>query len=144
VQQRHRKSTIYKSQQLILVILCISFEKLRKNMHILSVDLYHGPLLKYMKSLGIYDHNLSINTHVRSIIYWEIYHNIVYIANKGCHIRMEEINWVFFFRFCFIFYRQEFSGKRCHDNNKQCKTNLPFDQCVSLYNNVHINAGLCT
>jgi len=44
-------------------------------------------LCKYMKSLKV-DVNLSSNMHVRSKIYCQFYHGIVYIANEQCHIRI--------------------------------------------------------
>ena len=40
---------------------------------------------KYMKSLRNDDHNFSVNTHVRSEVYFKFYHYIVYIANEGHH-----------------------------------------------------------
>jgi len=45
-------------------------------------------LYKYIKLFGNYVNNLSDNEHVRSKIYQEFYHSIVYIANERSHIRI--------------------------------------------------------
>jgi hypothetical protein len=45
-------------------------------------------LYKYIKSFGNDVNNLSDNEHVRSKIYQEFYHSIVYIANERSHIRI--------------------------------------------------------
>jgi len=41
-----------------------------------------------MESLWKDDHNLSSDTHVRSIIYQDFYHGILHIANEGRVIKI--------------------------------------------------------
>ena len=46
-------------------------------------------LYEYMKSLRNDVNNLFDNTHVLLKINPEFYHSIIYIANDGCHVRIE-------------------------------------------------------
>jgi hypothetical protein len=43
---------------------------------------------EYMKSLRNDVNNLLDNKHVKIKIHWQFYHNIIYIANEGHHVRI--------------------------------------------------------
>ena len=55
-------------------------------------------LYKYMKSLRIYAHNLSSNTHVRSKIYLEYDHITVHITNQGTSYYNSKLNGLMIIR----------------------------------------------
>ena len=48
-------------------------------------------LYDYLHLLGNDVHNLFVNAHVRIKIYWEFYHNIIYLANEGSYFRIKHI-----------------------------------------------------
>ena len=50
-------------------------------------------IYEYMKSLRNDVINLFDNMHVQIKIYQEFFHGIIYIANKGCRVRICVLTW---------------------------------------------------
>ena len=77
-----------------MIVFSIFFgnEHAKKQNEHMYVCMYHGPY-KCMKSLRIYvNYNLFDNTRVRTKMYPEFYHGIIYIANEGRYVRITSIH----------------------------------------------------